>query len=1759
MKLKELVEAIDLSTWPQIKGDWTDIKHDLGLGAKKGSSPYWSWNKKDGKKLFWDFYATWYLWSWVGGGLESYFGKSPDINAPFTGKFAKKPFSPYDIHGKVPHQKSQDVIDRVFKSVLQTTSEALIFYLKRACLLELQHFSGQTGFGDFVQNVKGHITNKSIEEVWNIFKETAKKIYPDLDPDFLYRLIGWQYYLEGSYKSTYDKLKASYDYNINKEKGEKEKKEKEKQDLEKWLSEPGDDTGLYDIEKEPEIPGDVDIPPEGEEIPDYPYNEPETTPTPFHKDPSYTSHDIYWKPESDDEKKKRSKEKLYEIGSEDYNLEKVESKAGLQRIRKIHNAMKKAGMTMQDAVNAYDSVFWGEHPSFGGLAWGEGMASALELEDLIRKSSWTNEEMKDIAYSVDKIYDLNHNTGKLLNKGYIKISQKDLDSRSKAKSVARMIPHVSPNIKRLILRYLPYMGVTEEDANMEAAIKKPTAAFTPEESAQLKKLSFKDKGNGVFQGAYQWESIKRIGKNKKTEHQTTELFLRKHTDGTYTFNDALMSDLKGFSNIEEAIKYIQENYNNAINKLAQTYVSSEPAPENSAQAYISSHEKTKLNVAQEKMLKSLNFEWRENSKRYRAKSPDGNSYSLHAFVDGTFLYVRKNDLTTTGNHKIFTSFAQAFNHLSTESKGKTVPLSPEIQPAPIAPTPTPPPAPSAAENIVQGLSPEEINKLNAIIHEFFPVNWGVKTDILKKNMVGLISPSGVMQYFNVYNINPNIGKPYVITHLYKKSNEAFFKENFYFETWDEVIEFIVNNNDKLATHNPIAIGTGDVSTPTAIPTSNVNKPKTPASAPGAIFSKSINKAGLYWNNDTGLYVDKVNGHILKIEKNGNSTIIYSNGEERNFGTFTSLIQYLANYPETAASKKGTTSTPTPTTPEQPASSFPDPTIIKILEGSGFKKKSDDAFTNSQTWHWHNTSTSYISTVVLWVGGAVTYVNDTGAPVSFNNWEQFKGTVLENPVYPEHQSYKKYIEGQKGQYSKSYYDDVKPNQNGHTIRLKEEDENILNNYGFKWVNTGGEAEPGFKFVIGGYWNWEKERQIIFYNKSLSANDVHPAATIADKSGAGLIDLDSIDGALKYIQKYFTPNENETLIDYGIPHGLKLLSDIHKKSLEDRGYQWYPNDEIYYNPENDTAVVIAGTIHQGVSQIDGVKFYQVKDAKLFMTSFATVEEVLQYIDAYSKSHPSTQEPEKKEEHDYNTMEQDGVHKVTELIPEDEEKLKNVGFEKTTTYGFPLYSHKDESNFSAYNDDTANFYDGKSGANVYIDKNGPTDDKILPPSIEYGGGISGVKNAIASVVEKYSGGDKGQGGEGGDGGTPPPSNIPKFPTSLSKEYDTNKKGDSVFSMKLEGKEHALMEKLGYGLLGGFNGEHYIKDNVTVRFYDDGDARINTEGQPYTKYTILEALQTLWMKAYGDPGDVTASSSGELIEGEPESKELRDLIKDYGFSNPKPITTISSNKAIEYHKGDTNEYLTYFFDGSSNWQLIEKGQPAKQKYFNNEDKLYDFLKGGAKYTPTSIQEAIEEVKKLGFEEKKGLSIPGVDFYKKDGNTTHQVIFDKGKMTYRQFHTDEDKNIKTIKEWTKDVDEGLRQVKEEIQPTPETSKSEDTSKVPYSGTDYKEKYKNLEPHKVIELNMDDEHILEKIGFEKMGSEYNSWWYQKGQDQLQFYADGIAKLWEYTEEGGYTVKKFNTVIDAMQYVWDKYKKSPGDIPPLKESAYKTFINGGWIN
>lgn len=1132
----------------------------------------WHWDKQNGKRLFWDFYAMYFLWSWIGSGIEEYFGKSPDIYEPYA-KGAQRITSPYDVFGKVPYKKIQELIDGLFYKVLKQTAEALIWYLKRACVLELQHI-GQSNLPSFASNVASKLTGTNAK--WEVFVAECKKQFPGADPEFILRYIGFYHYYSSNAPVYTKLLQLQKKYYDEKQKELNIKGWKQKS-LEKWLSQPVNDKELFDIENQPPPP--IETPTSATDIPDYPHGEPESVPTPFKKDPTYTSHDVYWNPnpttysvhepeQSDADKKagkkpstsinvhKKDKSKLFE--SED-----VESSSGMKKFKKILEAMKKSGMTMRDVQYAYFNNTWNEYGAYGASAWGEGMQAAFELEDLVRSEMWSNKTMKDIAWQIDRIYDLNHNTGNLLNKSaYIRISDKELDQRAKMTSVVRMIPYVSPLIARLIKRFLPYLGLKEDDLTVDEKINEPTNPFTPEQETTLKGIGFTPTTVGTAKGSYNWSKEKRAGLKKHIKNYTTPLIIKQHKDGVWTFHDEMMTDLKKFNDFDSLVKYVSEIYGKQMNASGVTSSSSSSsysAPVTKLSKYISEHTLIKLSPDKEQKLAAIHFGWRPSSSRYRAEAIDGNNFYFYAFSDNSFVLVRK---STPDIISVFYDFNKAVEVAESLSNGNVNPLPQTIQGKIGKPTA----AAGTTQKVAPSSHPAFAPVVNPVSNNTIKLAGNLPTPLKKiKHTPG---PAPAVGYKAGIAFEARInkagftwdetGKKYVdnnkghilIIHQDRSSDLTFSNgEGSKFKNLLELLTYLEkdypkdsaekiaksgSNSDESKELTDLEIEWLTVNGSTIFPGVKIEITKALNNVNVVAFK--VNNGLQFWvGKDSG--TNEPNPYYIGHSYDNTGSYAY---EIKRFSDFDDIQDYIKHNKDVLLSSS-----------KLPDENYSiDNETIKILNHYGFKDATPTTSGLGTTF----TNEEIGSKVIIWFDGKVSY-NINGDTEGYNSFDEFNKKVLQSGPYVYKTKYGPYLpsaptKNKNSLLNKKLPQSVQLLNVPHNKKLKE--------YGFNWYSG-----------VNYYYNDKLNQAIVFKGQFHSSKSPIELYTVHNDGLFSVKTFHNISDLFKELEKssgQSSEHNYDTVKEDGLLKMIKLIPDDAEKIKsigfnldESHGYPLYVNND------------------------------------------------------------------------------------------------------------------------------------------------------------------------------------------------------------------------------------------------------------------------------------------------------------------------------------------------------------------------------------------------------------------------------------------------------------------------------------------------------------------------------------------------------------------------------------------------------------------------
>lgn len=793
-----------------------------------------------GLKMFYDFYAIDGLWRSVGSGkypqaMRDYQQSMPEDDPRKLFHTLSKPGSmststggssgTYAVGGEIVPQAFSDLIDKIHGQVVTQTAQRLLSYLHMAVTMEFGHIIGQSpGWQKFRSAIASEYNNKKIISKRK-FQDIIEEHIPDMAPwpDTIKRILKFSKYY--SAMTTYGGKDV---YDISR-KVIPTKTKPEEPKVDEPSPEPEEEP------KSPEMPGtgEPDTTDYTAEPIEDPFHNPEDElpPIPPLKDPTYSDEEDYWK--------KKGKDKLYEwydslVDSDSKIWIITEERLNPTTVQRVWKAMSKASLTYEDMVRAYNYMDWGggygtpgEHPSYGGKNWGAGV---LALIKLIRTRSKMSTE--DLVEIIDHIYDLEHNTGGLLNKGPMNVPEEHLNRRYRSQSIFRFLPYVSGLIKQLLIRYSKYVyGNSELEIKKEDLLNSPTKPLPPEEEQQILSTGFTKSDGNDYQAGIAF-------RNKKDEKVDIKYIFALRENGYYTIHDLVYesgtwknfyAELQAFKTFKEALDYINFNIKKDIGKEPQANLTSANYANKSEKTkYIESHAKIKLTTDKSKLLLDVcKMGWRPkpSSRYYKAYLPGGKRFEMYAFNDGSYLCSFQN----TDNYKVFTSWDDAFNYCkeATESaepfkhmEDALAAIGGEQGGKPVS-QPTINPELSATE---YALNVTELGMLST-----WAISFSHGTNILNNGLLG-ITKSGTY-YFSVgKKINAVFGKPYKIVNYFGKYLDQ--TEDWNFKTFEDALDFINKYKDELLGNKEISskISTSATITPglypkvpTALPPNAVNK------------------------------------------------------------------------------------------------------------------------------------------------------------------------------------------------------------------------------------------------------------------------------------------------------------------------------------------------------------------------------------------------------------------------------------------------------------------------------------------------------------------------------------------------------------------------------------------------------------------------------------------------------------------------------------------------------------------------------------------------------------------------------------------------------------------------------------------------------------------------------------------------------------------------------------------------------------------------
>lgn len=453
-------------------------------------------------------------------------------------------------------------------------------------------------------------------------------------------------------------------------------------------------------------------------------------------------------------------------------------------IARVQKAILKSGVTWNDIALANNNLNW-SGTSIGGPRWGEGAKSLIKLAFNAKLNN-----VEEMTGLIDHIYDLQHNNGTLLNKGGMYVAPEDLDRRSKITHLARFIPHVSPLVRRLILRVLGYVSDHPEiEKNIDAITQSPIQPFPPELQEKLTSYKFAKSPDGdswISECPYM---------NKKDQTIQNEYRAKFHTNGMYSVEDTIKADIQVFHTWEEFETWLERMKSLLIKPIPGVSYYSPVKEKTDKQAYLEKRTKVKLDADKEAILASqCNMAWQSYNQYYLASFVNGDAFEFYAFSDGSFMGCMKSTKKIGG---VFNTWYDALAYCKVQTQD-AVPLSPSS-----IPTPPKPAAPTTDYTL-------NINEITAlqILASKYP-NISVQTNVVNKTPSGMTwfriaTDMGTLHDVLGIGKQPILssGVQYAIKHVLKDGTE----ENWTFYTWNSAYSFISTNLESLINVDSAANG-----------------------------------------------------------------------------------------------------------------------------------------------------------------------------------------------------------------------------------------------------------------------------------------------------------------------------------------------------------------------------------------------------------------------------------------------------------------------------------------------------------------------------------------------------------------------------------------------------------------------------------------------------------------------------------------------------------------------------------------------------------------------------------------------------------------------------------------------------------------------------------------------------------------------------------------------------------------------------------------
>jgi hypothetical protein len=220
-----------------------------------------------------------------------------------------------------------------------------------------------------------------------------------------------------------------------------------------------------------------------------------------------------------------------------------------------------------------------------------------------------------------------------------------------------------------------------------------------------------------------------------------------------------------------------------------------------------------------------------------------------------------------------------------------------------------------------------------------------------------------------------------------------------------------------------------------------------------------------------------------------------------------------------------------------------------------------------------------------------------------------------------------------------------------------------------------------------------------------------------------------------------------------------------------------------------------------------------------------------------------------------------------------------------------------------------------------------------------------------------------------------------------------------------------------------------------------------------------------------------------------------------------------------------------------------------------YDYAEWGKKsgYPPKSTIQLMSGDKKII--EEMGWYVAtdqnnAYYYHNKDNDRVFFFVDGTAKFIHHTWKPPQEHNFESIKSLMEFLWSGYQAKLDPVKPKEIPKSPTAVSDMPYSGTDYAAlgKHEKLESYHTRHLVPSDDAVMKKMGFASMFTppiKTGHYWYQKVGEAVvaRFFGSGTAEVSDPIP------KTFNTVKEAMEYLWNKYKQTP-----VKENLYKEIMS-----